>query len=184
MYNLRIEEKEGFNSETNEFVIFPGGTLQLEHSLISISEWEAKWKRAFLSEKEGPQTYEEQLDYIRCMTLNRNVDPNIYVSISNADIKEVMEYVNDTMTATTFNERNGRKKRHAPRNQRITNEVIYWQMSQWGIPFECEKWHLNRLLTLIRVCAEKGEPPQKMSEKALLQQYAGVNAKRRRPKKH
>ena len=35
------------------------------------------------------------------------------------------------------------------------SELIYWYMSQLGIPFECDKWNLNRLLTLIRLAAAK-----------------------------
>lgn len=90
-----------------------------------------------------------------------------------------MEYINNPMTATTFNEKNS-NRRKAASNTFMTSEVIYWQMASFGIPYECEKWHLNRLLTLIRVCDEKGQPGKKMSQNDILKQYAGVNAKRRR----
>jgi len=182
MYSLTVNDSEFYDSVNNEFITVKGGTLQLEHSLLSISKWEAKYKRAFLSEKEGPSTTEECIDYIRCMTLNKNVDPAIYNGITQSQIEEVLSYVGNPMTATTFSNR--RRKRGGRVISKITNEVIYWQMLQNGIPFECEKWHLNRLLTLIRVCDEKGEPPKKMSQDALLRQYASTNAARRKAKRH
>lgn len=180
MYTLHVAKSEYYDSNTNEFFETPEKDLELEHSLLSISKWEAKWHRAFLSEQQGPKTREELLDYIRCMTLTKNIDPIVYSGITDKQIKDVMDYAGDSMTATTFkNTRRGRAS-----SGFITNEVLYWQMCQYGIPFECQKWHLNRLLTLIRVCNEKGEPPQKMSQKDVLRQYAGANAKRRRPRKH
>lgn len=182
MYSLSVQEQEFYDSEKNEFVTIPGGTLELEHSLISVSKWESKYKRAFLSEKEGPKTYSEWIDYIRCMTINKHVNDSIYNSITNQQVNDVAAYIGDTMTATTFSERPGARGRRS--SGKITNEVIYWQMSQYNIPFECEKWHLNRLLTLIRVCNEKGQPPQKMSQNDLLKQYSATNAKRRAAKKH
>lgn len=180
MYLLHINKSEYYDADKNEFFETPEKYLELEHSLISVSKWEAKWKRAFLSEKTGPKTREEVLDYIKCMTLTKNVDPTVYESITDQQIADVMKYAGDPMTATSF--KNTRKGRAS--NSFITNEVIYWQMCQNGIPFECQKWHLNRLMTLIRVCNEKGEPPKKMTNDAILRQYANTNAKRRKPKKH
>lgn len=166
----------------NEFITIPGGTLELEHSLISVSKWESTTKRAFLSEKEGPKTYSDCIEYIKCMTINKNVDPKIYEGITQQQVNDVMTYVSDGMTATTFSNRPG--TRHPRSVDKITNEVVYWQMSQYNIPYECEKWHFNRLLTLIRVCSEKGQPPQKMSQNDLLRQYSATNAKRRAKKHH
>lgn len=183
MYTIRVEASEYFDSAKSEFVEIPGATLDLEHSLLSISKWESKWKRPFLSETKGPKTTEEWLDYIRCMTLNKNVNPLVYRGITGAQLQGIVGYIGDTMTATWFNE-NKRGKRPPKSNSEITSEVIYWQMCQWNIPFECQKWHLNRLMTLIRVCNEKGEPPQKMSQNDVLKQYASVNAARRKARKH
>ena len=178
MLPLLIEEAEYYDEDRDEIITIPATTLKLEHSLISVSEWEAKYKRPFLSEKQGPSTPEETYDYIRFMTINKNVDPAVYKGITEDHVQKIVEYIQDPMTATTF-----KKTRRGRTQSFITSEIIYWQMVTLGIPFECEKWNLNRLLTLIRVCDEKGQPPKKMSQNDLLRQYAGVNA-RRRPKKH
>lgn len=179
MYRLVLPSSEYFDSVNNEFITVPGKTYKLEHSLISVSKWEAKYHRPFLSPTKGPNTRQEVLDYISCMSISEEIDPMILRSMSNAKVQEVMEYINNPMTATTFNEKNS-NRRKAASNTFMTSEVIYWQMASFGIPYECEKWHLNRLLTLIRVCDEKGQPAKKMSQNDILRQYAGVNAKRRR----
>lgn len=183
MYRLVLPDMEYYNSATNEFITIPGKTYRLEHSLISVSKWEAKWHRPFLSKDKGPTTRAEILDYISCMSISEEISPYILQAMDNKTMQDVLKYIDDPMTATTFSERkNGRRRRAS--SSYMTSEVIYWQMASFGIPYECEKWHLNRLLTLIRVCDEKGQPAQKMSQADVLRQYAGVNAKRRKPKKH
>lgn len=178
MLSLTIKSEEFWDPIKEEFITIPDCTLKLEYSLLSVSEWESKYKRAFLSEKTGPKTIEEKLDYVRFMSINEDVNPNVYLGITEEQLRQIFEYIQDPATATTFS-----KKPRGRRNSFITSEIIYWEMVTFGIPFECEKWNLNRLLTLIRVCDEKGQPPKKMSQNDLLRQYAGVNAKRR-PKKH
>lgn len=180
MYLLKLSDSEYYDSNKNEFITVPGKTYKLEHSLISISKWEAKWHRAFLSEKDGPKERNEILDYIRCMAINEDIPDKVLQTIPINMIEDIVKYINDPMTATTFSNR--RKRGRVKQNSFITSEVIYWQMAMFGIPYKCEQWHLNRLLTLIRVCDEKGQAPQKMSERDILRQYAGVNAARR--KKH
>lgn len=141
-----------------------------------MSKWEAKWQKPFLS-KTGVAP-EEMLDYIRCMTLTQNVSPLVYTHLSAENIKQIREYIDSPQTATTFhnlNERGGS-------GEQITSELIYYWMVSLQIPFECEKWHLNRLLTLIKVCSVKNEPAKKMSKKALYSQNSALNAARR--KKH
>lgn len=178
MLSLKVNEQEFWDEDREEFVYVPELILELEHSLLSISKWETKYKRPFLSETKGPKTQEEIVDYVRFMTLNENVNPTIYNSLTEEQFNQIFEYIQDPATATTF-----KKKPRKAVSSYITSEIIYWEMSQFGIPFECEKWNLNRLLTLLRVCDEKGQPPKKMGQDALLRQYAGVNAKRR-PRKH
>lgn len=175
MLTLHFDAEELFNSQTGEFVAGKEETLELEHSLISISKWEAKWKRPFLSK--GPANTEEVIDYVRCMTIGRAPDPLIYTRIRESHIKEIVKYIDDSMTATWFNDRKGRPRRRS--NSVMTSEVIYWQMITLGVPFECQKWHLNRLLTLIRVCDEKEQPPKKMGQNDILKQNYAANAKRR-----
>ena len=106
-----------------------------------------RWKKAFLSPL--PRTPEEIMDYIECMTLTPDVDPNVYKCLTSADIAKVQGYIDDPMTATTFR---GEKEKKGGRSRVTTSERIYAAMVDLGIPFECQKWHLNRLLTLIHEC--------------------------------
>lgn len=175
MLQITIPETEFYDERTNEFVTVSKQELQLEHSLISISKWESKWHESFLSRKE-PMTTEQSIDYIRCMTLNKNVDPKCYSVINQELIDKIGEYINNPMTATTFSEREGKKRGS---RQIITSEVIYYWMTALQIPFECEKWHLNRLLTLVHVCDLKQQPSKKMSKSAAMNQQRSLNAARR-----
>lgn len=165
---------EGWDEAKQEFVEPKTQTLQLEHSLVSLSKWESKWKKPFYSKKE--MTEEETLDYIKCMTLNKNVDPDAFYHLSRENIKDVMEYIGDPMTATTFS-----KDDKATNNREvITSELIYYWMIASNIPFECQKWHLNRLITLIRVCGIKNAPPKKRSKRDIMSRNAALNASRRK----
>lgn len=174
MFTLKISGKEQWNERTEEFVTGKDQILSLEHSLVSLSKWEAKWNKPFLSKKE--KTFEETVDYIRCMTLTQNVDPNVYKCLTRKNINEVNEYISMPMTATTFYDDKNAKSSH----EVITSELIYYWMISMNIPFECQKWHLNRLLTLIRVCSIKSQPAKKMSRREILNRNAALNAARRK----
>lgn len=176
MLQLTIPQREWFNDATQEFIVFPQRVLKLEHSLISISKWESKWKKPFLK-KDDNRTYVESIDYIRCMTINTQNDPNCYRGLSQNLVNQVQEYINDSMTATTFG-RNGIGGKGGGRRQTITSELIYYWMINYGIPFECETWHLNRLLTLIRICEIKGSD-KKMSRSDIFAQNKALNAANR-----
>lgn len=173
MLKITVPATELFDGVGN-FINTKEQTLQLEHSLVSLSKWEAKWHKPYLSRK--PMTFEETIDYIRCMTLTQNVDPNVYKAITPANIKTVTEYIDASMTATTFS---NTKKKGGGRKI-VTSEVIYYWMISYGIPFECQKWHLNRLLTLINVCNAEGSPPRKLSRAEVAAQYKALNAARRK----
>lgn len=168
---------EEFDDSNNEFVyktVSKEQTLQLEHSLVSLSKWESKWCKPFLTK--GEKTREEVLDYVRCMTLTKNVDPNVYYHLTNENITEIMNYIDAPMTATTFVDRDKGKGS----NEQTTAELIYYWMIALNIPFECQKWHLNRLLTLIRVCNVKNQPPKKMSRREILSRNHALNEARRK----
>ena len=174
MLIIIVPETELFNDKTQSFQIVPQKELRLEHSLVSISKWEAKWKKPFLGK--DPMTYEQTVDYIRCMTITQNVNPLTYQCLSVDNIEKVKDYIDDPMTATWFNKKHGSGPKN---NSVITSEILYWQMIALEIPMECQTWHLNRLLTLIRVCSEKNQPGKKMSKRDILNRNRSINAARR-----
>ena len=164
---------EGWDESKNEFVEAKYYTLQLEHSLVSLSKWESRWNRPFLSKQN--MTPEETIDYIRCMTLNKNVDDSIYAILTNENIHQIKKYIESPMTATTFSEEHNKKTSR----EIVTSELIYYWMIALNIPFECQKWHLNRLLTLVRVCNVKNQPPKKMNKRDVMSRNHALNAARR-----
>ena len=178
MLEITIPAREIFNEVTNEFVSFEGKTLRLEHSLLSLSKWESKWNKAFLGKEE--KTPEETMDYIRCMTITQNVEPDVYKYLTKDNIKAVIDYIDAPMTATTFGDNknldSGAKGRY---KEIVTAELIYYWMIAFNIPFECEKWHLNRLLTLVKVCNVKNTPPKKRKKSDLIRDRYSLNELRR-----
>lgn len=174
MLQITIPATEQWDELNQEFVHTKEQTLRLEHSLVSLSKWESKWNKAFLTNKE--KTNEETLDYVRCMTITQNVDPNVYRCLSRTNIEEINDYIAAPMTATYFsNENQGGVNRET-----VTSELIYYWMITLNIPFECQKWHLNRLITLIKVCDIKNTPPKKMSRGEIMSRNAALNAARRK----
>ena len=171
MLKLQVEETSLWNEKEETFLEIPRTNLQLEHSLVSLSKWEAKYHKPFLSTE---RTVEETLEYIKCMIMNNNVDPNVVYALSNENILEIKEYIKNPMTATWFV---NTKKEEG--KEIITSEVIYYWMINLQIPFECQKWHLNRLLTLIRVCNEKNAPKKNMSQKEIAERNRILNEQRK-----
>ena len=175
MLPIKIEDCEFFDERTQSFLTVKGQTLQLEHSLVSISKWESKWKKPFLSTEH--RTQEETKDYIRCMTITQNVNPLLYDLITPKQIEEINAYMNDPMTATTIAKPEGKGIGNSGKN--ITSEEIYYYMDEYRIPSEYQKWHFNRLMTLIRIHNEKNKPKKKMRKGDTARRYRALNAKRR-----
>jgi hypothetical protein len=173
MLLITIPGIEQFNEVTNEFYYPKDQALQLEHSLVSISKWESKWCKPFLDTRR--KTIIETIDYIKCMTINKNVDPLIYNNITDDMISEVNSYIDASMTATVLPKNNG----HGVNREPKTSELIYYWMIALNIPFECEKWHLNRLLTLINICNIRNQPPKKMGKNELMSRNKAINDARR-----
>ena len=177
MLTILVPPTEKWDEAKEEFIYTKSCTLRLEHSLVSISKWESKWRKPFYSKNE--KTNDEVVDYVRCMTLTQNVDPSIYRNLSIQNLKDITSYINSPMTATWFSDENKNKRP----GRIITSELVYSWMIDFGIPFECQKWHFNRLLTLIRVCEAEHRQPQKRSTQQQLRHYAKLNKSRRQPKK-
>lgn len=173
MLQITIPGGERWDEEKEEYIYTKECTLRLEHSLISLSKWESKWCKAFLTKKE--KTREETLDYIRCMTITPNVPPEVYDHLTTQNIDDIYAYINAPMTATVINEVGGGKANR----DTITAELIYYWMISLQIPPEYDKWHLNRLITLIRVTSIKNTPPKKMGMGERIRQNAALNASRR-----
>lgn len=178
MLKITIPAGQGWNSVKEEFVTNEKDTtITLEHSLVSVSKWESKWHKPFLSSDK--KTQEELIDYIRCMTLTQNINDDVYYFLSPENYKEVNDYIENSMTATTFND--NRINTAIPRKKEVlTSEVIYYWMVSYQIPIECQKWHLNRLITLIRVCNIKNDSGKKMSKRDSAMSNKALNDARRK----
>ena len=173
MLQIIVPATEQWDEIKQEFVYTKETTLQLEHSLVSLSKWESKWCKPFLSKEDI--TAEETIDYIRCMTITQNVNPEVYTCLSDENIAQVRDYIQAPMTATFFRKENG-----PPSREIITSELIYYWMITLNIPFECQKWHLNRLLTLIRVCNIKNQPAKRRSQREIMEYNTALNEARRK----
>ena len=175
MLEITIPATEKWDWRNEEFVYIKETTLKLEHSLVSLSKWESQWHKPFLSNKS--MSIEETIDYIRCMTVTQNVSPMVYSALTDDNIRAVEKYIDDPMTATWFSESQSKKKKD---NKIVTAEIIYYWMFELKIPMECQKWHLNRLLTLIRVCNEENKPKKKMSKKEIMERNRVLNEARKK----
>lgn len=173
MLRITIPSQELWDERKCEFVYTKEQNLSLEHSLVSLSKWESKWGKAFLTKKD--KSFEETIDYIKCMTLTQNVDPDVYNYLTDENLQQVNKYIEAPMTATYLSE----DKQSATNRETVTSELIYYWMIAQNIPFECQKWHLNRLLMLIKVCVRKSQPPKRMSKRALMARNRALNASRR-----
>lgn len=173
MLEIIVPETELWDEARQEFIPIDRTTLKLEHSLVSLSKWESKWQKPFLVK--DPKTNEEMFDYIRCMCLNKAVDPKIFNALTPDNINAINKYITNPMTATTVN----KDKKNVINREIVTSELIYYWMIALNIPFECQKWHLNRLLTLIEVCNVKNAPPKKYSKRELMSRNAALNKARR-----
>lgn len=174
MLRITLPAIEEWDEVNEQFIQAKEQTLCLEHSLVSLSKWESKWHKAFLSNK--PKTDEEVLDYIKCMTITQNVPPDTYDRLTKENLEEINRYIEDPMTATVINEDGTTKKSR----EVVTAELIYYWMTALQIPWECQKWHLNRLITLVKVCNVKNSPPKKRSARDIMSRNAKLNAARRK----
>lgn len=172
MLHITIPGEEYWDEAKEEFVYEKEKTLALEHSLVAISKWESKWHKPFLGKEK--HTEEELRDYIKCMTITQNVDPEVYTRLTSENWQAINSYIENPMTATWFREEKNKSAKEVP-----TSELIYYWMIACQIPFECQKWHLARLLTLIRVCSVKNAPPKKTNKRDMMANRTAMNRARR-----
>lgn len=179
MLQILVPDTELFDDEKQRFISVKATELKLEHSLLSISKWEAKWKESFLSTTKRSHT--QSIDYVKCMTLNPPVDDNVYSALTQEAWDKIKNYIDADLTATWFHE--DRKTSAKQKQQIVTSELLYYYMVSYNIPFECQKWHLSRLLTLIKICdvkAQEADKKNKMSKSEIITQNKALNEKRRR----
>lgn len=178
MLLLRIPDQELWDPISERFITVQGGTLKLEHSLESVSKWESKWHIPF-HDPNKEKTYEQNIDYIRCMTLTPDVNPNVYNYLTEENVKEIMDYISDAATATWINDAGNKR---GGRRQVVTAELIYYWMTVYNIPEEYQHWHLNKLLMLLRVASEKNSESYGKKSKGGMTgaQRRALNAARRK----
>lgn len=179
MLTVIVPAREEYDDE-NGFVKIEGGTFTIEHSLLSVSKWEAKWKTPFFGKNE--KTIEQVVDYIKCMTIEKNVDPKLYSALTEKNYSDINAYIHDPMTATTFSSMEEQESK-IKKGRTMTSELIYYYMAAAQIPYECERWHLGRLMALLKIAEIESKGPQKMSKADTRRHYAAVN-KARRAKYH
>jgi hypothetical protein len=171
MLTIIVPAQDLFDEAKEEFIVVKEQKLQLEHSLVSISKWESKWKKPYLTKDK--KTLEETIDYVRCMTITQNVNPNVYYALSAENYRDIQAYIEDPMSATTFSDIN------KPSREIITSEVLYYAMFANNVPLECQKWHLNRLLNLLHIFSIKNQPEKKMSRAQILERNRAINEARK-----
>lgn len=170
MLEIKIPARSYYDEIAEEFVDFDEIDLKLEHSLISLDKWESEFEVPFLETKlDRPKL----LYYIKCMSI-KPIEDSVLETLPSDVINQIIVYIDKPMTATTINDSGGSNK------EILTSEVIYYMMIKLGIPFECQKWHLNKLITLIRVCSVKDAPQKKMSKKDVMAQNRALNEARRK----
>lgn len=177
MLELDLKEKSVWSDEKEEFVKIPSVHLKLEHSLISVKKWESKWHKPFLAKNE--KTYPEIIDYIKCMTIGTLPPDEVYQHLSEEDVKKITDYIQDPRTATVIRNYLPEGKGKSINQEVVTNELIYYYMITLGIPVEFQKWHLEELMTLIKVIKAKNEPKKKMSVREQMSQQRALNEARK-----
>jgi hypothetical protein len=173
MLTIRVLSVESFDDATQEFTSEGGFVLELEHSLVSLSKWESIHEKPFLGK--DPKTAEEIFSYIKCMALDCKLPEELFHKLSTSNVDQIREYIDAKMSATWFSDQPGAPKT----SEVITSELIYYWLTIFNIPFECENWHLNRLFTLIRVCNVKQAKPKKMTRTEMAQRNRELNAQRK-----
>lgn len=173
MLTIVVQGDELWDEEAEKFCYTEDTVLQFEHSLVSLSKWEAKYHKLFLTKE--PKTEEEMGGYIQAMLLTPDVPIEVFDRMTKEQFEELDAYINDPMTGSTISE----MPQGSRTSERLSSELIYFWMSQYNIDISHKHDHLNRLFTLIKIHHAKTQKPKKMSKNARAQQMAELNAQRK-----
>lgn len=172
MLTITVGGEESFDEGSQKFVVVGGTELQLEHSLVSLSKWEATFEKPFLSK--DAKSPEEVLAYVRCMAIDPKTPEEIFLQLDKTSYEEINAYIDAKMSATWFSDKGA-----PPTREVVTSELIYYWLTVFNIPWEAQHWHLNRLFTLIRVCNIKSAKPTKMGRGEIARRNRELNAQRK-----
>lgn len=168
-----IVSGEAFDEAKGEFITVDEVTLELEHSLVSLSKWESIHNKPFLGP--GAKTSKEILDYIEAMVISDNFSMEVVANLSKENTDKINDYISSNQSATTFND----PRKSSSRSEVITSELIYYWMTAYQIPFECECWHLNRLFALIQICNIKNSKQTNMPKSEAAAAQRSLNESRK-----
>jgi hypothetical protein len=172
MLTITVLGEEHWDQENEKFVYPDSFKLELEHSLVSLSKWESKWEVPFLGEK--PKTTEMVLDYIECMILTPDPPADWISKLSKENIEEITAYFDSKQSATWFNDHHPEPKT----GETITSELVYYWLDICDIDWQAQYWHLNRLLTLVKIHTVKQAKPKPMSRSEMLRRRRALNKQR------
>lgn len=180
MLHLSIPASEIFNNRTETFRTIGGADVDLEYSLFTISRWEAKYHKPYISSAQDMSRI-ETIGLYKAMCMTDGVGDDVWLGITGKQEKIIFEYMSNPMSATVINKKalENQKKSYSRRGRQVTSELIYVQMASLGIPFTCEHWHFNRLMTLIELAALENAPPKKMSKADAAKAWKEQNAQMR-----
>lgn len=175
---ITTEPEEQYDEVSGKFL--PGGepiviaVVEMEHSLASLSKWESIHQVPFLSSTD--LSNEQVFDYLKCMVVSPNVDADVLYHCSQSNLDRIQTYINSSESATTFG---GIPEKRGGSREKVTAELIYYWMATFQIPIEAENWHLNRLLSLIKIFSVKNAKQPKRSTSEMAAERHRINAERR-----
>lgn len=172
MFTIKIPPLEIFDDELEEFRQFGADEITFEHSLYTIARYEEATHKPYYDTRSDEDNL---FSYMPYMAIKPPKDPSAFFRIPQDELAKLKSWMEDSHTATWFSKDDD----NSPEREIVTAELIYYWMTEYRIPFECERWHINRLMTLIQVCARKKSPPKQKSQAEIIREHRALNQKRR-----
>lgn len=168
---INFPDGELFDSSEQRFIIVPGGVYSFEHSLISLTKFESKYRIPLLDSKEKEPN--QLIDYISMMSLDPSFNPQL---LTPETTTALLEYISDNPTATKIDQRGSSRS-----STYISSESIYASMAMAQVPFSAETWNLNRLMNVLAIIGERSDPKgqKKIPKSEVMSKYQSLNAQRK-----